>query len=213
MVIVTGKQIRNRGDRVSIFARQGWEYSAAMFVLTNTVALAFICYAYLRMINEIRASGMACRSTRQSQDRDKVAQRFGIIVLTDCLCWVPVVIVKILALSGVPIPQDLYAWLAIFVLPINSALNPVLYTLTTTVFKKQMRKVANACWHKRKRQDHHHSGSESGFSLSFGVFPIGGSTRRILSYRGDGVPGGKRDMANKIFISGSVWIPKTHQRL
>lgn len=52
------------------------------------------------MIREIRASGVACRSTRQSQDRDKVAQRFGIIVLTDCLCWVPVILVKLAALSG-----------------------------------------------------------------------------------------------------------------
>ncbi|VEN63133.1 unnamed protein product [Callosobruchus maculatus] len=78
---------------------KGWQYSAVMFILINTMALIFISYAYLRMINEIRASGVACRSTRQSQDRDKVAQRFGIIVLTDCLCWVPVIAVKLIALA------------------------------------------------------------------------------------------------------------------
>lgn len=71
-----------------------------MFVLVNALALAFICYAYLRMINEIRASGVACRSTQQSQERDKVAQRFAIIVFTDCACWVPVIIVKLTALTG-----------------------------------------------------------------------------------------------------------------
>lgn len=37
------------------------------------------------------------------------------------------------------ISEALYAWLAILVLPINSALNPILYTLTTTVFIKQVR--------------------------------------------------------------------------
>lgn len=79
---------------------QGWEYSAAMFVFVNALALVFICYAYLRMINEIRASGVACRSTQQSRERDKVAQRFGIIVFTDCLCWVPVIVVKLTALGG-----------------------------------------------------------------------------------------------------------------
>lgn len=36
------------------------------------------------------------------------------------------------------ISEALYAWLAILVLPINSALNPVLYTLTTTTFMKQV---------------------------------------------------------------------------
>lgn len=44
-----------------------------------------------------------------------------------------------------------------------------------------------------KRNEPHHSASESGFSLSFGVFPIGGSTRRILSYRvGSGTSGKER---------------------
>lgn len=79
---------------------QGWEYSAVMFIVLNALALIFICYAYIRMTIEIRASGVACRSTRQNQESDKVAHRFGIIVLTDCLCWVPVIVVKIVALSG-----------------------------------------------------------------------------------------------------------------
>lgn len=71
-----------------------------MFIFVNTVALIFICYSYVRMIKDIRASAIACRSTRQNQDRDKVAQRFGIIVFTDCMCWVPVILVKLAALIG-----------------------------------------------------------------------------------------------------------------
>ncbi|VEN63131.1 unnamed protein product [Callosobruchus maculatus] len=63
--------------------------------------------------------------------------------------------------------KNLYAWLAIFVLPINSALNPVLYTLTTTIFKKQMSKMIHSCWNKRKRCDHQ-TASESALSLSLG---------------------------------------------
>jgi hypothetical protein len=31
----------------------------------------------------------------------------------------------------------LYAWLAVFVLPVNSALNPLVYTLTTRMFKQK----------------------------------------------------------------------------
>nr|CAH7712264.1 unnamed protein product [Callosobruchus chinensis] len=150
---------------------KGWQYSAVMFILINTLALIFICYAYLRMINEIKASGVACRSTRQSQDRDKVAQRFGIIVLTDCLCWVPVIAVKLIALAGTPIHQNLYAWLAIFVLPINSALNP-------------MSKMIHSCWSKRKKCDHQ-TASESALSLSLGgVLPMKKGSKRINSYRG-----------------------------
>ncbi|OTF71398.1 hypothetical protein BLA29_004969, partial [Euroglyphus maynei] len=39
---------------------------------------------------------------------------------------------------GIPINQDLYAWVAVFLLPVNSALNPVLYTLTTKLFKQHL---------------------------------------------------------------------------
>ncbi|KAK9720502.1 7 transmembrane receptor (rhodopsin family) [Popillia japonica] len=162
--------------------QEGWEYSTIMFVFANTVALIFISYAYARMIHEIRASSVACRSTQQSRDRDKVAQRFGIIVLTDCMCWVPVIIVKITALLGAHISEYLYAWLAIFVLPINSALNPVLYTLTTKIFKKQIRKTINSCIPKRKRPGHQRY--DSAYSVSFGMFPLGGSSKRGLTYRG-----------------------------
>jgi leucine-rich repeat-containing G protein-coupled receptor 7 len=41
---------------------------------------------------------------------------------------------------GVAIPAELYAWLAVFALPVNSALNPIIYTLTTKLFKQQVSK-------------------------------------------------------------------------
>ena len=40
--------------------------------------------------------------------------------------------------TGVQIPSTMYAWLAVFVLPVNSALNPILYTMTTKLFKQQV---------------------------------------------------------------------------
>lgn len=43
-----------------------------------------------------------------------------------------------------------------------------------------MRKIVSGCIHKKKRAEP--INSESGFSQSFG-FPLGSSTRRVLSYR------------------------------
>ena len=36
-----------------------------------------------------------------------------------------------LALSGYDVSNDVYAWIIVFALPINSAINPFLYTLMT----------------------------------------------------------------------------------
>jgi hypothetical protein len=38
-----------------------------------------------------------------------------------------------LALTGHVISGDVYAWAAVFILPVNSALNPILYTLTAII--------------------------------------------------------------------------------
>ena len=39
----------------------------------------------------------------------------------------------LMALSGHSIPGDVYAWTAVFILPINSALNPFLYTFSVII--------------------------------------------------------------------------------
>ncbi|XP_045102397.1 relaxin receptor 1-like [Portunus trituberculatus] len=119
---------------------KAWEHSAIIFIGLNLVAFMFIAYAYGRMILSIRESQSSLRSTQEKQDRVLV-KRFAFIVGTDFLCWMPVIIIKFIALGGVVIDKTLYAWLAVFVLPVNSALNPILYTLATKIFKQQVVKM------------------------------------------------------------------------
>ncbi|XP_040078646.2 relaxin receptor 1 [Ixodes scapularis] len=116
---------------------RGWEYSAFLFCTVNSIAFSFIAYAYLTMFFTITHSKIGLRSTQQLQDR-AIAKRFFFIVGTDFLCWMPIVVIKIVAIAGTKIDETLYAWVAVFLLPVNSALNPVLYTLTTRLFKQQL---------------------------------------------------------------------------
>ncbi|XP_064083928.1 relaxin receptor 1-like [Macrobrachium nipponense] len=119
---------------------KAWEHSAIIFIGLNLMAFMFIAYAYCRMVFAIHESQMSLRSTQEKQDRILV-KRFAFIVGTDFLCWMPVIIIKVMALAGVVIDRTLYAWLAVFVLPVNSALNPILYTLATKIFKQQVVKM------------------------------------------------------------------------
>jgi hypothetical protein len=57
-----------------------------------------------------------------------VARRLITVALTDFLCWFPIGLCGLLALADVPIPGEVSVAMAIFVLPLNSALNPFLYT-------------------------------------------------------------------------------------
>ncbi|ESO93214.1 hypothetical protein LOTGIDRAFT_62022, partial [Lottia gigantea] len=113
----------------------GWEYSVFMFVGLNLVSFAFISYAYCSMFFSIRQSRMVLRSTHVDHERS-LMKRFSLIVITDFICWMPIICLKLAALGGLDIRGNLYSWIVIFILPVNSALNPLLYTLTTKVFKQ-----------------------------------------------------------------------------
>lgn len=78
---------------------KGWEYSAFLFCIVNSAAFLFITYAYISMSITITSSGIGLRTTQQQQDRN-IAKRCSFIVGTDCLCWMPIVVIKILVLSG-----------------------------------------------------------------------------------------------------------------
>lgn len=119
---------------------QAWEYSTFLFCGVNFIAFLFIFFAYINMFFTISNSKIGLRCTQQQQDRN-IAKRFAFIVGTDFLCWVPIVFIKVIAMAGVPVQKDLYAWVAVFLLPVNSAINPILYTLTTKLFKQHLARM------------------------------------------------------------------------
>ena len=110
----------------------GWEYSAFVFLGLNGTSFIFIVVSYIIMYRTITKAGNAVRSTRANQD-STLAKRMLFIILTDFFCWFPVIIISILALAdSLHDPRkEVYAWIAVFVLPINSSINPLLYTFST----------------------------------------------------------------------------------
>ena len=111
----------------------GWEYSVSIFIILNGGAFLFILTAYLVMYRTITKAASAVRSTRMNQD-SAIAKRMMFIILTDFFCWFPVIIVSIMAITGnlYDPKKQVYVWIAVFVLPINSSINPLLYTFSTS---------------------------------------------------------------------------------
>ena len=95
--------------------------------------------------NKTMCSKSQVRSTRMKQD-STLAKRMMFIILTDFACWFPVIIISILALTGNlhdPTKQ-VYAWIAVFVLPINSSINPLLYTFSTPYVRRTIPNAKHA---------------------------------------------------------------------
>ncbi|CAC5369999.1 unnamed protein product [Mytilus coruscus] len=114
------------------FSRQklsGWEYSTAIFVFYNCVAFIVIAWCQLSIFNAAKSSNrIMAKKTKQDLT---LGRRVFLVVLTDFLCWFPVGIMGVLAMTGQVFPSEVYSWVAVFVMPINAALNPFLYTFST----------------------------------------------------------------------------------
>ncbi|XP_017143235.1 relaxin receptor 2 [Drosophila miranda] len=113
----------------------GWQYSAFVFLGVNLLLLVMIALLYTALLISIWRTRSA---TPLSLLDCEFAVRFFFIVLTDVLCWVPIIVMKIWVFFNYNISDDIYAWLVVFVLPLNSAVNPLLYTFTTPKYRNQI---------------------------------------------------------------------------
>lgn len=110
----------------------GWQYSAFIYLGINFVAVMIIIALYTHMYTIIIDGRQMARPVLFKAEKREdaiLAIRFFLLVVTDCLCWIPIVVIKIMALANVSISSSIYGWLVVFIIPINSALNPILYTL------------------------------------------------------------------------------------
>jgi len=120
----------------------GWEYSVSFFIAFNFMAFMFMLVAYIAMFITAKRVGGAVRSTSVRRET-AMATKMMFIVLTDFFCWMPVIIIGVLSLTGnLYDPKQLvYVWIAVFVLPVNSSINPFLYTFSTTTTRKKLKSI------------------------------------------------------------------------
>ncbi|KAG8524842.1 Relaxin receptor 2, partial [Galemys pyrenaicus] len=134
-------------DQTEDFGSRG--YSLGIFLGVNLLAFLIIVFAYVTMFCSIQKTALQTSEVRNHIGREvAVANRFFFIVFSDAICWIPVFVVKILSLFRVEIPGTITSWIVIFFLPVNSALNPILYTLTTSFFKDKLKQFLHK--HRRK---------------------------------------------------------------
>uniref|UniRef100_A0A2K6T7H1 Relaxin family peptide receptor 1 n=1 Tax=Saimiri boliviensis boliviensis TaxID=39432 RepID=A0A2K6T7H1_SAIBB len=142
----------------------GQIYSVAIFLGINLAAFIVIIFSYASMFYSVRQSTITATEIRNQVKKEMIlAKRFFFIVFTDALCWIPVFVLKFLSLLQVEIPGTITSWVVIFILPINSALNPILYTLTTRPFKEMIHQF----WYNYRRRRSRDSKVQKTYAPSF----------------------------------------------
>nr|KAG5710002.1 hypothetical protein BaRGS_030078 [Batillaria attramentaria] len=114
---------------------KGQDYAFGVFIVLNFVLFLVIGAGQALIFYNIHSSAMATMKGHRKQDT-VIARRLFLIVCTDFCCWFPIGLMGLLASSGIPIPGVVNVLAAVFVLPINSALNPFLYTINALLERR-----------------------------------------------------------------------------
>ena len=122
-----------------------WQFAIVIYLGLNFVAFVtvLVCYVAIGAIVATKLPSKQLQRKNENRSREmKMAGRMALIVFTDFCCWMPVIILGVLIQSGAveAVPIETYAWLVALVLPLNSALNPYIYTISTEITKYRRRR-------------------------------------------------------------------------
>ena len=120
---------------------QGKIFSVSIFIVLNFVLFVLIVTGQMFIFWSVQKNALNTDSTKVSRDLT-IARRLISVAVTDFLCWFPIGLCGLLALADVPIPGEVKAAFAIFVLPLNSALNPFIYTFNMLMEKRKKSREA-----------------------------------------------------------------------
>nr|XP_039248516.1 uncharacterized protein LOC120326321 isoform X1 [Styela clava] len=130
-----------------------WGYSLVI-ILINFFSLFFIFAAYIVIYRKATSSKVHKAST---VERCVVLQKkITRIVATDFVCWMPICIMSFLQVSGFEISKQVYVPVGTILIPINSMLNPFLYSEAPEWIWKQIKPVGSrfhARWKLRHTKD------------------------------------------------------------
>ena len=92
------------------------------------ISFLFIFIGYYLIYKEATQSKKIFKNTNENNVSKKMFRKIMYIIATDAACWFPCIITTIASYNDAEIPSILPPLSAIVFLPINSFLNPILYT-------------------------------------------------------------------------------------
>ena len=115
----------------------GWEYCLVLFGGVNTILCLYITSCYIAIYVSLRRNKDQSSSVRK-RENSHLAKRMLAIVLTNLCCWFPIIVFTFISLHGFHRSVNtLHAWTAVCLFPVNSALNPAIYTyFVSNIYQK-----------------------------------------------------------------------------
>ena len=124
------------------YGESSWTFSIAIMTL-NFLSFVFIAVSYFIIYKHSTASSANLGASRPINQAAKMQKRIARIIATDFCCWIPICVMAFVRL-GVEFSDIIYQISAVLLLPINSAMNPLL-------FSSLLDKLIDLCRHTYQR--------------------------------------------------------------
>ena len=116
----------------------GMIFASVMFLGLNFICYLVILVCYVEIVRTVFKSSQRAGLNTEMKEQIRMTAKVTVIVLTDFTCWFPIIIIGILVQAGIlELPPDVFAWCVTLVLPINSAINPYLYTIAAVISSRR----------------------------------------------------------------------------
>ena len=145
----------------------GMIFASVMFLCLNLLCYLIILVCYIEIVRSFLKTSKRTGRDPDEKEQIRLTLKVAAIVLTDFICWFPIILLGILVQAGVlTLPASVFAWCVTFILPINSAINPYLYTIGGVVSRRLKRRHLSAEYCKTRdtldtemREKEYHNGS------------------------------------------------------
>ena len=112
----------------------GMYLSVTIFLGLNLLCCVVIVGCYICIVITVFRSVSQIRRQRHMRHEIRMTIKVVAIIATDLCCWCPIILTSILVQADVvKISPRTFVWIVTFILPINSVINPYLYTLGNVI--------------------------------------------------------------------------------
>ncbi|KAL8619707.1 hypothetical protein ACOMHN_025793 [Nucella lapillus] len=118
----------------------GRTYSFIIIIIINFILFLLIAAGQMFIYWSVHANSMSAGTSNKKSTDVVIARRLITIAMSDFLCWFPIGLLGLLASNEVSIPSEVNVAMAIIVLPVNSAINPYLYTINSLLERRRKAK-------------------------------------------------------------------------
>ena len=124
----------------------GMLFSIVIFLVINLICFLIVAASYIYIFIIYKKSVSRFTMLHKNNREMTLALRMALLVITDFLCWMPIIVIGILVQAAViDISPIVYVYIVVFVLPINSAVNPFLYTVGIVLSNRRRTEYVDKC--------------------------------------------------------------------